>query len=76
MLQGKIVHDEGKYVIKMGGVTIDVTHDVCALIAQEGARMADVITQERGDLATVLNRYNQIAAIVLGGITCQGAPTG
>jgi hypothetical protein len=65
MLQGKIVHDGGNYVIKMGGVTINITHDVCALIEQESAHMANIITQERARLAATLERYTQIVNIVL-----------
>lgn len=65
MLQGKIIQDEGHYAVKMGGVTINITNDVCDLIAQERERSAKIIAQERAQLAAVIDRYNQIARIVL-----------
>ena len=86
MMKGKISQDDGRYVLKMGGVTIDI--DVCDLIAQERARSAEIIAQERARLATVVDRYNQIARIVLANYNpgpvgnqesdspCHGAPTG
>jgi hypothetical protein len=87
MLQGKIVQDQGSYVVKMGGVTINITDDVCDLIAQERARSAEIIEQERTRLRAVIDRYNQIASIILanhnpgpvgdqGGGPCQWTPTG
>jgi len=85
MMKGKISQDDGRYVLKMGGVTIDITIDVCDLIAQtiaqERVRSDEVIARERARLATVVDRYNQITRIVLadhnpGPIACQGAPTG
>ena len=87
MLQGKIVQDQGSYVVKMGGVTINITDDVCDLIAQERARSAEIIEQERTRLRAVIDRYNQIAHIILanynsgpvsdqGGGPCQWTPTG
>jgi len=87
MLQGKIIQDEGSYMVKMGGVTIDITNDVRDLIAQERARSAEIIEQEKTRLRAVIDRYNQIASIVLeghhpgpfgdqGSSPCQWTPTG
>lgn len=65
MMQGKITPDKGSYVVKVGGVSIDITEDVCALIEQERARTAALLTQEREHLAGIVERYNQISAIIL-----------
>lgn len=65
MLQGKSIHAEGSYVIKMGGVTINVTDAVQDLIERERARLANDIAQERACLANVIDRYHQISRIVL-----------
>lgn len=65
MMQGKIVSDGGNYVVKMGGVTIDITSDVCALIEQETARMTAIVAQERAHFTVSLENYHQIVKIVL-----------
>ena len=54
MLLGKITCDEGNYIVKVGRVSIDITKDVHALI-----------DRERALLAGKIDRYNQIAKIIL-----------
>jgi hypothetical protein len=65
MMQGKIVSDGGNYVIKMGGVAIDITDDVRALIKQETAHMTAIAAQEKAHATASLERYQQIVKIVL-----------
>jgi hypothetical protein len=65
MMQGKIVSDGGDYVVKMGGVTINITNDVRNLIEQETARMTAIAAQERVHFMASLESYRQIVKIVL-----------
>lgn len=82
MLQGKIICDIGvhgrEYRVKVGSVTVDITDDVRALIAQEvtdeRVEHEQAITELRAKHADTVERYNQIQRIVLAGGV--GMPTG
>jgi hypothetical protein len=85
MLKGKIIHDgpavpsaRRDYCVKVGSVTVDITDEVRTLIALEVASVRSVYDQALTDLrakhADTVERYNQIARIVLAGGA--GMPTG
>jgi hypothetical protein len=74
MLQGKIFHTGTEYLVKVGTVTVDITADVHALIGQEVAKFEQALAELRAKNTDTLDRYNQIARIVLAGGA--GMPTG
>lgn len=85
MLKGKIVSDDSDYYVvhyvKVGTVMVDITEGVRELIAQERAKHAperskhaQEITALRAQHADTVDRYNQIARIILAGGA--GMPTG
>lgn len=78
MLKGKIISDGHDYSVKVGGVSVDITADVRSLIAREVAQKVAAkeleLANERRAHADTVNRYHQIAAIVLAGGS--GMPTG
>ena len=78
MLKGKILQDGRDYSVKVGSVAVDVTDDVRVLIEQEreraSATSAQELTELRAKHADIIDRYNQIARIVLAGGV--GMPTG
>jgi hypothetical protein len=78
MLRGKIISDGGDYSVKVGSVTVDVTDEVRSLIeqarAQARAASEQAIAELRAKHDDIVNRYNQIARIVLAGGA--GMPTG
>jgi hypothetical protein len=74
MLQGKIFHTGMEYLVKVGSVTVDITADVHALIGQEVAGFEQALAELRAKHADIIDRYNQIARIVLAGGV--GMPTG
>jgi hypothetical protein len=65
MLLGKITRDGENYVVKVGGIFINITEDVYTLIAQESARTTALLAQENTRLTGIVGRYNQIVEIVL-----------
>jgi hypothetical protein len=73
MLQGKIIRDGWRYCVKVGGVTVDVTDDLRALLeearAEEKLEGAPQVVAD----ADNLKRYAQIESIVLAG--GRGMPT-
>ena len=74
MLPGKILQDGSDYHVKVGGVTIDITDDVRALIAQAITEQRALEAKLRVDRADILERYRAIQRIVLAGGV--GMPTG
>lgn len=74
MMQGKITHSGINYYVKVGSITIDITADVYALIAQERALMGEVHEQALAAHADIVDRYNRITRIVLA--NGAGMPTG
>ena len=77
MLKGKIIHDGHDYSIKVGSVAVDITDEARALIESEresaSAASAQELTALRAKHADIVDRYNQIARIVLAGSA--GMPT-
>jgi hypothetical protein len=74
MLQGKIIREGKGYCVKVGSVTVDVTDDLNALIADERAKHDQALDALGTNHADALNRYKQIQNIVLAGGA--GMPTG
>lgn len=75
MLQGKIIRDGSRdYCVKVGSVTVDVSDDVRAILAEERAKHELALAELRAQHASTVDRYNQIALIVLAGGA--GMPTG
>lgn len=71
MLKGKIIHDGHDYSVKVGSVSVDITDEVRVLIDQAAtaatAASARELTELRAKHADIVDRYNQIARIVLAG---------
>ena len=74
MLRGKIISDGRDYCVKVGSVAVDITDDVRVLIAKERAEHEQALAELRAAHADTVDRYNQIARIVLAGGA--GMPTG
>ena len=78
MLSGKIIHDGHDYSVKVGSVTVDITqevHDLIALACRDRSRaLLQELTELRAKHADIVDRYSQIARIVIAGGA--GMPTG
>ncbi len=75
MLQGKIIRDGNRdYCVKVGSVTVDVTDAVRTILAEEHAKHEQALAELRAQHASTVERYNQIARIILAGGA--GMPTG
>ena len=75
MLQGKIIRDGSRdYCVKVGSVTVDITDDVRAIIAEVRAEHEQALADQQAQHASTVDRYNQIARIVLA--DGAGMPTG
>ena len=68
MLRGSIIRNGQDYSVKVGAISVDVTDDVRALIAQEIKQACLKYDQDLAELRArhvdVINRYEQIARIV------------
>jgi hypothetical protein len=73
MLQGKIIRDGQDYFVKAGSVTVAITSDVHALIAQERTEYEQALAELGVSYKDIVDRYNQIARIV--GADGVGRPT-
>jgi len=70
----KIIRDGYQYRVQVGTVTVDVTDSVIELLAEERAKRDEANAELRAAHRDVVDRYNQIARIVLAGGA--GMPTG